>query len=186
VPDEVLAQLGNRIQHALRAYTPREQKAVKAAASTFRQNPEFDTGEAITQLGVGEALVSTLMKKGVPSMVQRTLIRPPSSRMGPITEDERKRVIRNSPVFGLYDEPEDRISAWEKLKERAEKRAEEMEKAREEAAHKKEEAKAARASRRRSTRMSTTERFVRSMVGSIGTQIGRAVIRGVLGSLLRR
>ena len=186
VPDGVLAQLGNRVQHALRAYTPREQKAVKAAASTFRQNPEFDTEEAITQLGVGEALVSTLMKKGVPSMVQRTLVRPPSSRMGPISEEERARVIRNSPVRGLYDEPEDRISAWEKLKKRAEEKARAEEEARAERERQKEEARKARAARSSSRRMSTTERFVKSMVGSIGTQIGRAVIRGILGSILRR
>ncbi len=190
VPDDVLAQLGNRVQHALRAYTPREQKAVKAAAETFRQNPRFDTEEAITQLGVGEALVSTLEKKGVPSMVQRTLIRPPSSRMGPITEEERRKVIRNSPVYGLYDEPEDRISAYETLKKRAEERAEAEARAREEEERRKAEEKAAReaarASRSSSRRMSTTERFIKSMAGSIGTQLGRAVIRGILGSLLRR
>ena len=179
IPDSVLAQLGNRIQHALRAYTPREQKAVKAAAETFRQNPRFDTAEAITQLGVGEALVSTLEKKGVPSMVQRTLIRPPSSRMGPITEAERRDVIRNSPVYGLYDEEIDRDSAYEVLQRRAEERERQRE---EEEARKREE----RESRRASRRMSTTERFVRSMVGAIGTQIGRALIRGILGGILRR
>src|SRR5690606_15538253 len=94
IPDEVLGQLGNRIQHALRAFTPRDQKAVKTAADTFRQNPDLNTVEAITQLGVGEALVSTLEAKGTPSMVQRTLIRPPSSRLGPITAEERLQVIR--------------------------------------------------------------------------------------------
>ncbi len=186
VPDDVLAQLGNRVQHALRAYTPREQRAVKAAAETFRQNPAFDTEEAITQLGVGEALVSTLEKKGVPSMVQRTLIRPPSSRMGPITEEERERVIRNSPLYGLYDEPEDRISAFETLKKRAEAEARAREEEERRKAEEKAAKEAARASRSRSRRMSTTERFVRSMVGSIGTQIGRALIRGILGSLTRR
>ena len=182
VPDAVLAQLGNRIQHALRAYTPREQRAVKAAAETFRQNPKFDTAEVITQLGVGEALVSTLERKGVPSMVQRTLIRPPSSRMGPITEAERKQVINNSPVFGLYEEEINRESAYEILKKRAEER--ERQRAEEEA--RKAAEKAERKTGRRSTRMSTTERFIRSMVGSIGTQLGRAIIRGVLGSILRR
>ncbi len=186
VPDGVLAQLGNRVQHALRAYTPREQKAVKTAAETFRQNPKFDTAEVITQLGVGEALVSTLERKGVPSMVQRTLIRPPRSRMGPITEAERREVIRNSPVYGLYDEEVDRESAYEVLK----KRAEELERQRAEEEARKEAEKAeraaARSSGRRSTRMSTTERFIRSMVGSIGTQLGRAIIRGVLGGILRR
>nr|WP_306265673.1 helicase HerA-like domain-containing protein [Pararhizobium sp. IMCC3301] len=120
VPDSVLAQLGNRVQHALRAYTPRERKAVKTAADTFRPNPEFDAFEVITNLGVGEALVSTLMKKGVPSIVQRTLMRPPSSRMAPITPQERKTIIQNSPVFGQYDETVDRESAHEILKKRAE------------------------------------------------------------------
>ena len=179
VPDSVLAQLGNRIQHALRAYTPREQKAVKAAAETFRQNPRFDTAEVITQLGVGEALVSTLEKKGVPSMVQRTLIRPPRSRMGPITETERRDVIRTSPVYGLYEEEVDRDSAYEMLQRREEERERQRE---EEEARKAEE----RERRRSSRRMSTTERFIRSMVGAIGTQIGRALIRGILGSILRR
>ena len=186
IPDSVLAQLGNRIQHALRAYTPREQRAVKAAAETFRQNPAFDTAEVITQLGVGEALVSTLEKKGVPSMVQRTLIRPPRSRMGPITEEERRRVIQNSPLFGMYEEEINRESAYEILK----KRAEELERLRQEEERRKAEEKAAREqerqSRRKSSRMSTTERFIRSMVGAIGTQLGRAIIRGVLGSILRR
>lgn len=131
VPDSVLAQLGNRVQHALRAYTPRERKAVKTAADTFRPNPEFDAFEVITNLGVGEALVSTLMKKGVPSIVQRTLIRPPSSRMAPITPQERKTVIRNSPVFGQYDETVDRESAHEVLKKRAEDLLREEQKKRE-------------------------------------------------------
>jgi DNA helicase HerA-like ATPase len=119
VPETVLAQLGNRIQHALRAYTPREQKAVKVAAETFRPNPAFSTMEAITQLGVGEALVSTLQDKGVPSMVERTLIRPPSSRMGPLTPEERAELVAASPLGPLYDEPIDRESAFEILRARA-------------------------------------------------------------------
>lgn len=119
VPDSVLAQLGNRVQHALRAYTPRERKAVKTAADTFRPNPEFDAFEVITNLGVGEALVSTLMKKGVPSIVERTLIRPPSSRMAPITPQERKKIMQGSPVLGQYDDAVDRESAYEVLKKRA-------------------------------------------------------------------
>ena len=119
VPDAVLVQLGNRIQHALRAYTPREEKAVKTAAGTFRPNPAFDTFEAITQLGVGEALVSMLEEKGVPSVVERTLIRPPASRLGPITESERRDLIRSSPLYGQYDEPADRESAHKILTERA-------------------------------------------------------------------
>ena len=131
VPDSVLSQLGNRVQHALRAYTPRERKAVKTAADTFRPNPEFDAFEVITNLGIGEALVSTLMKKGVPSIVQRTLIRPPSSRMAPITPQERKTIMQNSPVFGQYDETVDRESAHEILKKRAEDLLKDEEKKRE-------------------------------------------------------
>ena len=119
VPETVLAQLGNRVQHALRAYTPREQKAVKTAADTFRPNPDFDCAKAITQLGTGEALVSTLEDKGVPSMVQRTLIRPPASRLGPITPQERAKLIAESPVAGQYDETIDRESAFEMLQKKA-------------------------------------------------------------------
>ena len=121
VPESVLAQLGNRVQHALRAYTPREQKAVRVAAETFRPNPEFDVAETITRLGVGEALVSTLGKGGVPSMVERTLVRPPSSRLGPITPAERTAVLQASPVAGRYDKTFDRDSAYEVLAERAAK-----------------------------------------------------------------
>ncbi|WP_419913284.1 helicase HerA-like C-terminal domain-containing protein [Hoeflea sp.] len=134
VPETVLSQLGNRIQHALRAYTPREQKAVKTAADTFRPNPEFDCFEAITQLGVGEALVSTLESKGVPSVVQRTLIRPPSSRLGPLKDNERRNTMDLSPVASLYDEDVDRNSAYEILKKRADDaaKAEEEQRRREE------------------------------------------------------
>ena len=123
VPETVLAQLGNRVQHALRAYTPREQKAVKTAADTFRPNPDFDCATAITQLGTGEALVSTLQEKGIPSMVERTLIRPPSARMGPVTPEERRKVMGLSPVAGQYDETVDRESAYEILQKRAEEAA---------------------------------------------------------------
>ena len=123
VPDSVLAQLGNRIQHALRAYTPREQKAVKTAADTFRPNPDFDCFEAITKLGVGEALVSTMEAKAVPSMVQRTLIRPPASRLGPLTDSERKQLMAESPLAGQYDKTVDRESAFEILQKRAEETA---------------------------------------------------------------
>jgi hypothetical protein len=122
VPDIVLAQLGNRVQHALRAFTPRDQKAVKTAADTFRPNPAFSAYEAITQLGVGEALVSTLDDKGVPSVVEKTLIRPPSSRIGPVTEDERRRIIAASPVGGMYDKVVDRESAFEVLQGKVEAR----------------------------------------------------------------
>ncbi len=119
VPETVLAQLGNRVQHALRAYTPREQKAVRTAADTFRPNPDFDCAKAITQLGVGEALVSALEAKAVPAMVQRTLIRPPASRVGPVTPQERASIMANSPVSGQYDKTIDRESAFEMLQKRA-------------------------------------------------------------------
>ena len=141
VPETVLSQLGNRIQHALRAYTPREQRAVKTAADTFRPNPDFDSFKVITQLGVGEALVSTLEKKGVPGIVQRTLIRPPSSRLGPLEDGERADVVRQSPIMGQYDETLDRDSAFEMLARRAqeEARAEEEARRREEEEERREE-----------------------------------------------
>ncbi len=122
IPDTVSRQLGNRIQHALRAFSPLEQKAVKAAATTFRANPGFNTEKAIMELGIGEALVSTLDEKGQPTIVQRTLVRPPNSRVGPISEAERKAVIKASPVAGVYDEAEERDSAYEKLQKRTEER----------------------------------------------------------------
>jgi len=115
IPDAVLGQLGNRIQHALRAFTPRDQKAVRAAAETFRQNESFDAAEAIMHLGVGEALVSMLDAKGVPEIVDRAFIAPPAARVGPITEEERKAAIEGSSLYGRYDTPLDRESAFEKL-----------------------------------------------------------------------
>jgi DNA helicase HerA-like ATPase len=123
VPQTVLAQLGNRVQHALRAYTPNEQKAVKTAADTFRPNPDFDCATVITTLGTGEALVSTIEDKGAPSIVERTLIRPPSSRIGPITDEERKQLIADSPVGTVYDQDVDRESAFEILTRKAEEAA---------------------------------------------------------------
>jgi DNA helicase HerA-like ATPase len=119
VPETVLAQLGNRIQHALRAYTPREQKAVRTAAETFRANPEFDCATAITQLGTGEALVSTLEQKGIPSVVQRTLIRPPASRIGPVTPEERQKRIAESPVAGQYDKTVDQERPGQRIRGQA-------------------------------------------------------------------
>ena len=165
VPDSVLGQLGNRIQHALRAFTPRDQKAVRAAASTFRQNPKLDTEEVITQLGVGEALVSTLQERGVPSIVEQTLICPPWSRIGPATPEERAQTRAASPVGATYDEAVDRESAYEILTRRAEEekafeQAENERRAREkeQAKLEKERAKAERASRpRRSNRQTVLE-----------------------------
>ncbi len=180
VPDSVSSQLGNRVQHALRAYTPREQRVVKAAADTFRPNPAFDTLEVITQLGIGEALVSTLESKGAPGVVQRTLIRPPCSRMGPLTGTERKNVLRYSDMADKYDEMVDRESAYEILKERAEKRAEQEEKAREKEAKKK--TSKPRATRRRSNRQTVSEAAFKTAARTLA----RELVRGVLGSLKRR
>jgi uncharacterized protein len=184
IPDPVLSQLGNRIQHALRAYTPREQKAVKTAAETFRPNPEFETLDVITNLGVGEALVSTLEKKGIPSIVERTLIRPPSSRLGPITPAERADLMNVSPVAGLYDESIDRESAYEILKERAKRAAkEEAERqAQEEYEYKQAKEKKKSSSYRRQT---ATEAAVKSLARSVATSLGKAIVRGILGSLRR-
>jgi uncharacterized protein len=194
VPDEVLGQLGNRIQHALRAFTPRDQKAVKAAAETFRANPKIDVSEAITQLGVGEALVSTLQDKGAPGVVDRTLIRPPGSRIGPATVEERERVMSASPVAGRYDQPVDRESAHELLKKKAdeklsrheeEQRRLALEQVVAEEAKRRErlEAEQRRGSGRRQSAM---EAMVASVARSMGTQIGRQIVRGVLGSFLKR
>ena len=119
IPDTILGQLGNRVQHALRAFTPRDEKAVRSAAQTFRQNPKLDTALAITELEVGEALVSTLESSGAPSVVQRALIAPPSSRIGPITLEERRVIINSSPLFGKYEDLIDRESAYEQLKSRS-------------------------------------------------------------------
>lgn len=198
VPDTVLAQLGNRVQHALRAFTPRDQKAVKAAATTFRQNPKFDTEEVITQLGVGEALVSTLDLKGVPSMVERTLIRPPSSQMGPVMPAERTQSVKNSPVYGLYDEAVDRDSAYEKLRVKAQQIAEQQQaaaEAREKAKAVKENAKktTSRSAGRSSRTDSATDRFVKNIASTVGRQVGNmlvrnsgSILRGILGGLLKR
>ncbi len=174
IPDSVLAQLGNRIQHALRAYTPRERKAVRAAAQAFRPNPAFETGEMITQLGVGEALVSSLDSKGAPSMVECTLICPPRSRIGPATNDERHQLIQQSPFYGKYEDPIDRESAYEVLRKRAEKRIAEAE-----------EAKEVQAKAKRRGRMSLGESVVRSVVRSVAIMVVGRVVRSVLGNFLR-
>jgi DNA helicase HerA-like ATPase len=210
VPETVLAQLGNRIQHALRAYTPREQKAVKTAADTFRPNPDFDTFATITQLGTGEALVSTLGEKGVPNTVERTLIRPPSARMGPITPDERKRLMDLSPVAGQYDQAVDRESAYEMLQKRAEeaaaakenddRRAREMEQQEQGGGgagtgwtlpdfgggRSQEPVRKRQNSGRTSQRQTVTETAIKSIVRTVSTTLGREIVRGILGSLRKR
>ena len=181
IPDEILGQLGNRIQHALRAFTPREQKAVRAAAQTFRANPAFDAVEAIKELGVGEALVSTLGGKGIPGVVERTLIRPPASRLGPAKPAERRAIMEESMFANRYDAAIDRVSAYEMLKERAEKAAAT------EASQEKTAAAQARktTSGRRSNRQGVMEAMIKSVVRSIGSSLGRQISRGILGSILK-
>jgi uncharacterized protein len=180
IPNSVLAQLGNRIQHALRAYTPREQKAVKTAAETFRPNPAFNTEKTITELAVGEALVSVLDLKGVPTMVERTLIRPPSGRLGPITPEERAERIKASPLHGQYDRPIDRESAYEILAARSARSLPDK------AAPRPSPERPPAATR---TRESATDRFVKNVAGSVGREVGnmvvRGLVRGILGSLRR-
>ena len=206
VPDRVLGQLGNRVQHALRAFTPRDQKAVAAAAQTFRPNPKLDTAKAIMELGKGEALVSFLEGNGTPAMVERVLIRPPSARIGPITPEERKAVMDNSPVKGKYDTTIDSESAYEVLQKRVAGTA----------------AGGAGAGGilgqigaivgsifgtnvprgkmstgqviARNVTRSVTNQVVggvvadlgKSLGGSVGGSVGRAIVRGALGGLLRR
>ncbi len=193
IPDTVLAQLGNRVQHALRAFTPRDQKAVKAAADTFRQNPSFSTAEVITQLAVGEALVSMLEGKGTPSMVERTLIKPPSAQVGPITPGERARIINLSGMGERYDTVIDRESAFEVLQARAQAAAEEAAKAAEEAAggggilgsifgSGKPGPRGGKPAPSMAEKVLTSA--MRSASSSVGRQIGSAIVRGVLGSLL--
>lgn len=186
LPDTVLAQLGNRIQHALRAYTPSERKGVRAAAQSFRTNADFDVEEIITQLGVGEALVSTLGPKGAPSVVQRTLIRPPASRLGPATDAERKAVQAASPYGGKYDEAIDRESAYEILEDKeadAAKEAERLAKA-EEKAQKALDKKKKRTSSR-SRRMSPMQKAGNQAIRTASREAVRYVLRGIFGGLKR-
>jgi uncharacterized protein len=180
IPDVVLGQLGNRVQHALRAFTPRDQKAVKSAADTFRSNPKVDVATAITELGVGEALVSFLDEKGIPTPVERTFICPPGSRIGSVTDTERSETVKSSNVFGYYEKTVDRESAYETLKSRAEQAAT--------------EAKADEGfdwggmlgggKQASGGRESVLEAAAKSAARAIGSQLGRQIIRGVLGSIL--
>ncbi len=188
LPESVIAQLGNRLQHALRAYTPTEQKAVKSAAASFRPNPAFKTEAAITEMGVGEALVSTLEAKGAPTMVQKTLIRPPSSRLGPASDAERADVQKTSPVLGKYDKTIDRESAYEILLKREEAAAKEAEKLAKLEAKEKEAAAKAKAKGKapaRSRRMSTTERAANNAASTASREITRYILRGIFGTRKR-
>jgi len=212
IPDDVLSQLSNRVQHALRAYTPRDQKAVKVAADTFRANPDFSTGEVITQLAVGEALVSVLEDGGVPSVVQRTFIKPPSARVGPLTADERRAVISASPVGVGYDTPIDRESAYEVLGHKTVQKstpapapAPSQSPWQQEPAppsqYQPDPAPAPRGRSgspparqgsgpppqrsRASNRESVTEAVVKSVARNVSGQLTRSLVRGILGSLTK-
>jgi uncharacterized protein len=173
IPDTVLGQLGNRVQHALRAFTAKDQKAVKAAAETFRTGPGLDVEKAITELEVGEALVSVLDTKGAPTIVERAKILPPRSRLTPLSPDDRLAVIKASTLFGHYEKALDRESAFERLKQRAEETQTQEE--------------TAPAGRGKAEPQSDTAKLMGAMAKSaahaIGSQIGRQIIRGVLGSI---
>src|SRR5262245_376900 len=168
VPDIVLGQLGNRVQHALRAFTPRDQKSVKAAARTFRQNKDLDIEAAITELGVGEALVSFLSEKGQPTVVDRALIYPPKSQLPPLTPAERDQVIKQSAFYGHYEKVVDRESAYEMLKTRAPQA---------------DQTRTPSSPTWQSEAGSLLEAAGKSAVRAMGTQVGREIIRGVLGSI---
>jgi uncharacterized protein len=189
IPEKVLAQLGNRVQHALRAYTPQEQKGVKAAATSFRENPKLKTEKVITELGVGEVLVSMLDEKGIPTMVDRAFVIPPVGHLGPITADQRQQLMNTSLVAGVYENAVDRDSAFEILQRKTEERAaaqaqaEAQEEAAKQAAA---EVKAQKAAARApdSLAESITKSVARSAASSIGRSIGTQIVRGVLGGIL--
>jgi uncharacterized protein len=170
IPETVLGQLGNRVQHALRAFTPKDQKAVKAAAETFRANPKLRVDQVITELAVGEALVSMLDAAGTPGMVERAFVYPPRSQFAPLTPDERQQAIRRSPLYGHYEQAIDRESAYEKLTART---------AQPDAAPSASTRKAAV-----SQTAEVLEAFAKSAARAVGSQLGRQIIRGVLGSIL--
>ncbi|CAG1005708.1 hypothetical protein MYXO_03406 [Myxococcaceae bacterium] len=186
VPDRVLGQLGNRVQHALRAFTPRDQKAVRAAAETFRANPSIDVAREITELGIGEALVSFLGGDGAPSVVERVKVRPPASRLGPVSAAERTETLSRSPVGPTYDRAIDRESAHEMLAARAEA-ATRSSRATDEDAVDTDAGSTGRSrpSRSSRTRESAGEALMKSAARSLGTQIGRQIIRSILGSIRR-
>jgi DNA helicase HerA-like ATPase len=193
IPDSVLAQLGNRVQHALRAYTPSDQRGLKAASESFRVNPAFDTAEAIQALGTGEALVSTLDEKGAPRVVARTLIRPPDSRLGPATDAERAAVMAASPVKGVYDTPIDRESAEEVLAARhaatqteAEAAAPTAKAPKADRAPAAPKAPPAPKAPRKSNRQTPLEALTKSVLRTAGSTLTRELLRGVLGGLKRR
>ena len=188
IPESILGQLGNRVQHALRAYTPNDQKAVRVAANTFRANPKFDTGEAITQLNTGEALVSFLNEKGAPQMVERASILPPQGQIGPITPGERDQLLRSSLIYGVYEKLIDRESAYEILSHKQELLEEERHQAAEEKERirqQKEEQKAALEAERAKRASARQRKADQGVLGDILTQVGRSTTRQISNQLGR-
>ena len=198
IPDAIASQLGNRILHGLRAYTPKEQKAVKAAAQTFRSNPTFNTESAILELGTGEALVSFLDEKGAPCIVERAKILFPLSQIGAITEDQRKTLIRQSRLYGTYDKGFDRESAYEVLvaeqkqaEKQAKKEAEEEAKRKEKEAKAKEKEKAkttksSSGSKKKSTTRKAAEKAINTTATTFGRELGKSIFRGLLGGIFKK
>ena len=211
IPDEILGQLGNRVQHALRAFTPRDQKAVRAAAETFRQNPALDTETAITELGVGEALVSFLDAQGAPAVVGRALVAPPLSRIGPASTSERASILADSPLAGAYDETVDRESAYESLRDRAQRDSQAAGPWRRpggaartsgpwrggedsgdsrggvpRGTPKREKSAVERVILGDGRRQGLAEAMAKSAVRTVGRSIGQQIVRGLFGSLYKR
>ena len=201
LPDSVLGQIGNRIQHALRAYTPNDQKALRAAAKSFRANQNFDTEEALQALGVGEALISVLDEKGIPSIVERGGILPPRSSMNAATAEQIQAVIDESPLRDKYDQTEDRRSAYEILSEeqaaeaqRAAEEAEQLAREKERAAREKERARRTTSSRSTSSRSRTTtrkrtsaiEKTINSTANTVGRELGKQIVRGLMGNFFKK
>ena len=185
IPENVLGQLGNRVQHALRAFTPKDQKAVKTAAETLRPNPKIKAAEVITELAVGEALVSFLDEKGTPRMVERAFIVPPGSQIGPVTEEERNGVCKSSPLFSRYEKAVDRESAYEKLKGRAEEKAPVAPTAEEKASSPVNDILFGRTGPRGGKQsQGLIEAMAKSAARTVGSQVGREIVRGILGSIL--
>ena len=187
LPDSVLGQIGNRVQHALRAYTPKDQKALRAAAQSFRENKNFDTEEALQALGVGEALVSVLDEKGVPSIVEKANVLPPRSSMNAVTDDVISKNIAQNPLNPKYAKSEDRESAYEELQEQAQEAREQAEKEEKQAAKEaeKKEKEKKKASSKKTTRkkQSAFDKALSSAANTVGRELGKKLVRGILGSL---
>ncbi|MBE6892775.1 MAG: DUF853 family protein [Ruminococcaceae bacterium] len=189
VPDSVLGQIGNRVQHGLRAYTPADQKTLRAAANSFRENPNFDTEEALVSLGTGEALVSVLDEKGVPTIVEKANILPPSSSMDAASEEEVEAAIKVSPLFGKYEETKDEKSAYEIITEQQEKEAEEEKKAAEKEAKEKEKKEKEKSKKKTSkaTKKATSafNKTVNSAANTIGREVGKKIVRGIFDTFFK-